>query len=62
MAEYWKTKYDGIWEVIVSDYISENYVFSYDEQQELDIVNRHRLPKNTYDVSRAFFLELGVIF
>jgi len=60
MTEYWKRNHHGVWEVTMVDAVMENFIMSHLPDPYLGVVNRHRPPINTYQLSRTFLLELGL--
>lgn len=62
LAEYWKTREDGVWSVTVQDSYLRNNVFSYCPQDYLTNISDHRVPDQPVYNSRGFLLEIESVF
>lgn len=62
LCEYWVTKEDGQWSVVVGDSFLQNKVFASVVKNEPQSVGAANVPSLTYHNSRAYLLEIGSDF
>lgn len=59
LAEYWKIPEDGYWSVNVTDSYLRNFVVSYQQETDMNIINNNLISSKLFYHSRGFMLEIS---